>query len=144
MKYLLFALLPAAALALTCVNKQTGITGGYRSTQQQGGATCEANKWCMKIRSDSGEGDESMFVLTPFGTKVSSAEVIGINSKCAEDASEEETCDTNAAGKCWKVESEGSKVQLQCLYFFEQTFPVVGDLLLRFGQLQRSRLRAGR
>ena len=50
------------ATALTCVNKQTGIAGGYRSTQQQGGATCEANKWCMKIRSDSGEGEDSKFL----------------------------------------------------------------------------------
>lgn len=63
MKCLLFALLPATALALTCANKQTAISGGYRSTQQQNGATCNANKWCMKIRVDSGEGESSKLIL---------------------------------------------------------------------------------
>ena len=49
----------STAAALTCVNKQTAISGGYKSTTNQGGASCTANKWCMKITATTSTGGQS-------------------------------------------------------------------------------------
>jgi hypothetical protein len=40
----------------------------------------------------------------------------GINSKCAEGESDDKTCDTQAANKCWTLNGTNSKVGCGYVY----------------------------
>ena len=63
MRRLLLALLPAAALALTCVNKQKENVNLYGLPHMGTDETCETNKWCVGTYSKAFEGKQSKFWL---------------------------------------------------------------------------------
>ncbi len=53
--------------------------------------------------------------IVGFNSKITLSASTGINSKCSDGDSDDRTCDTQAANKCWTLNGATSKV-IVCIY----------------------------